>query len=119
MTRLEKLTARVQRAAAELDATEFPPTTGPYFTLAGWSYDATLAERIDLATAIYLHGNAAMRGSRCFDNCFEMGDGRAVARELTRRARANPTLHERIAQDFGGTFPAQWTREAEKPELAL
>lgn len=28
-------------------------------------------------------------------------------------------LHEQITQDFGGKFPAHWTREAEEPELAL
>lgn len=114
MTRLEKLCRRIRRASDDLARNEYPSSTGPYFTLTNWSYRTNLAERIDLAHAIFVHGNSEMRGSRCFDNCFEMGDGRAVATALARRAKTDAVLHAAIARDFGGEFPQQWL-EAELP----
>lgn len=118
MTRLERLAPRVRAAAADIEANEYPAKNGPYFRLAGCKEGETLGGRIDLAHAIYLYGNSDLRGSRTFDGCFESGDGRQVCEELSRRALIDPVLYAAIAQDFGGTFPAQWLNTRE-PELAL
>jgi len=59
-----------------------------------------------------------MRGtrSRAFDSCFEMFDGDAVVTALVRRASKNPKLHDAIARDWGGVFPALWEDTARKYE---
>src|SRR3546814_15607135 len=83
------LRCHVERAACELDTHEFDEGTNhaTYNRL----YSEAIAEsapfRKALAEAIYLYGNAHLRGSRAFDNCFEMCDvneieiGRASCRE--------------------------------------
>lgn len=108
------LRGRVERAARELDIHEFDEGTNhaTYNRL----YSEAVAEnapfRKALAEAIFLHGNALLRGSRAFDNCFEMHDGDEIVTYLVERARANPELHAAITRDFGGTFPDNWLRTA-------
>lgn len=110
------LRRRVERAANELDTHEFDEGTNhaTYNRL----YSEAIAEnapfRKALAEAIYLYGNARLRGSRAFDNCFEMGDGDEIVTYLVERARANPDLHAAITRDFGGTLPDSWLRTAAK-----
>lgn len=70
--------------------------------------------RQELARAIFLAGNSAMRSSRAFDNCFENSDGDKVVHFLVNRARVDDELEAAIARDFGGIFPAKWHATAER-----
>lgn len=103
---------RVIGAAADIERNEYPAATGPYFSLSDLANSTGTAGRIEIAAACYLHGNEALRGSRAFDNCFENGDGKAVAAELARRAETDARLMAAICADFGGTFPATWRAAA-------
>lgn len=98
-------------ANSECERCEYSQAGGPYDRLSVAMNQASLATRIDAAELMYLHA-PALRGTRAFDNCFEQGDGREVAKVLTIRSRENPQLRAAIARDFGGEFPRLWEREA-------
>src|SRR3546814_19686928 len=101
------LRCHVERAACELDTHEFDEGTNhaTYNRL----YSEAIAEsapfRKALAEAIYLYGNAHLRGSRAFDNCFEMCDGDEIVPYLVERAHADPALPAPPPRDSADTFP--------------
>lgn len=110
------LRCRVERAACELDTHEFDEGTNhaTYNRLYSEANAENAPFRKALAEAIYLYGNAHLRGSRAFDNCFEMCDGDEIVTYLVERVHADPELHAAITRDFGGTLPDSWLRTAAK-----
>src|SRR3546814_17374954 len=101
------LRCHVERAACELDTHEVYDGTN----LATYNrlYSEAIAEsapfRKALAEAIYLYGNAHLRGSRAFDKCLEMCAGHEIVTYLVERAHAEPQLNAALARDSGGTLP--------------
>ena len=111
---MKEILERVLRANNELDAFDLNDelACSGYDELSVDANREGLAFRQQLAEAIYVVGNAAMRGSRAFDNCFENGDGDEVVTHLVRRSEESPALRSAIAADFGGTFPVKWLETA-------
>ena len=56
----------------------------------------TTRERVREAIRLILGAGSGHCMPRAFDNCFEMGDGDAVAAGICRAARANPELRHRM-----------------------
>jgi len=111
---MKEIPERVLRANDELVAFDHNDrlTCPGYDELSIDSNREGLTFRQHLAEAIFLVGNAAMRGSRAFDNCFENGDGDQVVAHLVARSLENPALRSAIAADFGGIFPSKWIETA-------
>lgn len=108
--------ARVIDAGAELDrydAGDERPCPA-YDRLAADANTRGLEFRQNLALAIFLAGNGAMKGSRAFDNCFENNDGDQVVAFLVVQSRRDSRLERAITADYGGTFPARWLETSER-----
>lgn len=111
MIKISELQAlqRVVSASSALEK-EFTDSGDAYDRLCRDANSTDTAGRIVIAFAGYVVGSSAFRGSRCFDNCFENGDGDLVTAKLARRADLDPVLYAAIAADFGGQFPDKWRK---------
>ncbi len=109
----------VEAASRTLARHEFTEPGDAYDRLSRDANRTNTAGRIAIAAAGYLVGSKQFRGSRAFDNCFENGDGDRVVAALVARAQHEPALHQAIAADFGGAFPAQWIETAARINAPL
>lgn len=68
--------------------------------------------RVNYAQACLLNKRT---GTRPFDTCFEMGDGKAVVTSLVRRSNKNELPKKAITDNLGANsiFPYDWLETAE------